>query len=110
MRKKLDNRIPTLITNNVKKNHRSFIVLVGDKGRDQVDSSNSQAFGKSDKFLDRKPTFLAFSSSCVCTPVRAMVLQKGSGIYQASSSLQCGTMLDATLSFLELYLLFYIAI
>ncbi|KAH9954956.1 GNAT acetyltransferase 2-domain-containing protein [Russula dissimulans] len=36
MRKQLDQRIPTLITNNVKKNHRSFIVLVGDKGRDQI--------------------------------------------------------------------------
>ncbi|KAF8466530.1 DUF699-domain-containing protein [Russula ochroleuca] len=36
MRKQLDQRIPILIDNNVKKNHRSFIVLVGDKGRDQV--------------------------------------------------------------------------
>ncbi|QRV88933.1 GNAT family acetyltransferase [Ceratobasidium sp. AG-Ba] len=36
MRKQLDNRIPILINNNVKKNHRSFIVLVGDKGRDQI--------------------------------------------------------------------------
>ncbi|KIY73854.1 putative nucleolus protein [Cylindrobasidium torrendii FP15055 ss-10] len=36
MRKQLDPRIPILIDNNVKKNHRSFIVLVGDKGRDQV--------------------------------------------------------------------------
>lgn len=36
MRKQLDPRIPILINNNVKQNHRSFIVLVGDKGRDQV--------------------------------------------------------------------------
>ncbi|KAF8738729.1 RNA cytidine acetyltransferase 1, partial [Rhizoctonia solani] len=36
MRKQLDNRIPILINNNVKRNHRSFIVLVGDKSRDQV--------------------------------------------------------------------------
>ncbi|KAI0299677.1 helicase-domain-containing protein [Multifurca ochricompacta] len=36
MRKQLDQRIPILINNNVRKNHRSFIVLVGDKGRDQV--------------------------------------------------------------------------
>ncbi|KIY44518.1 DUF699-domain-containing protein [Fistulina hepatica ATCC 64428] len=36
MRKQLDPRIPLLINNNVKKNHRSFIVLVGDKGRDQI--------------------------------------------------------------------------
>ncbi|CUA78060.1 hypothetical protein RSOLAG22IIIB_02675 [Rhizoctonia solani] len=36
MRKQLDNRIPILINNNVKRNHRSFIVLVGDRGRDQI--------------------------------------------------------------------------
>lgn len=36
MRKQLDPRIPILINNNVQKNHRSFVVLVGDKGRDQV--------------------------------------------------------------------------
>nr|ASF90282.1 hypothetical protein SPAR01368 [Bartheletia paradoxa] len=36
VRKQLDSRIPDLITNGVKKNHRSFFVLVGDKGRDQV--------------------------------------------------------------------------
>ncbi|GBE83103.1 GNAT acetyltransferase 2-domain-containing protein [Sparassis latifolia] len=36
MRKQLDPRLPILINNNVKKNHRSFVVLVGDKGRDQV--------------------------------------------------------------------------
>lgn len=36
MRKQLDQRIQFLINNNVKKNHRSFIVLVGDRGRNQV--------------------------------------------------------------------------
>ncbi|KAG9004129.1 hypothetical protein FRB93_010477 [Tulasnella sp. JGI-2019a] len=36
MRKQLDSRLPVLISNNVKKNHRSFIVLVGDKAKDQV--------------------------------------------------------------------------
>ncbi|KAJ3485257.1 hypothetical protein NLI96_g5090 [Meripilus lineatus] len=36
MRKQLDPRIPILINNNVKQNRRSFIVLVGDKGRDQI--------------------------------------------------------------------------
>ncbi|KAJ8331396.1 N-acetyltransferase 10 [Batrachochytrium dendrobatidis] len=35
-RKKLDSRIPSLISNGVQTNHRSFFVLVGDKGRDQV--------------------------------------------------------------------------
>lgn len=36
MRKQLDPRIAILVNNNVTKNHRSFIVLVGDKGRDQI--------------------------------------------------------------------------
>jgi len=36
MRKQLDPRIPALITNGVKANHRSFFVMVGDKGLDQV--------------------------------------------------------------------------
>ena len=36
MRKQLDPRIPTLIRNNVARGHRSFFVLVGDHGRDQV--------------------------------------------------------------------------
>lgn len=38
MRKQLDPRIPALINNGVKANHRSFFVMVGDKGRDQVRS------------------------------------------------------------------------
>ncbi|PKI85266.1 N-acetyltransferase 10 [Malassezia vespertilionis] len=36
MRKQLDPRIPTLIRNNVATGHRSFFVIVGDHGRDQV--------------------------------------------------------------------------
>lgn len=36
MRKQLDPRIPALIANGVKANHRSFFVMVGDRGRDQV--------------------------------------------------------------------------
>ncbi|KAI8926506.1 GNAT acetyltransferase 2-domain-containing protein [Entophlyctis helioformis] len=35
-RKKLDSRIPALIANGVQNNHRSFFVLVGDHGREQV--------------------------------------------------------------------------
>ncbi|KAJ3069222.1 N-acetyltransferase 10 [Podochytrium sp. JEL0797] len=35
-RKKLDSRIPTLISNGVTNGHRSLFVLVGDRGRDQV--------------------------------------------------------------------------
>ena len=36
MRKKVDSRIRTLIENGVKQNHRSFFVMIGDKGRDQI--------------------------------------------------------------------------
>jgi tRNA(Met) cytidine acetyltransferase TmcA, N-terminal len=35
-RKKIDNRIRTLIQNGVKQRHRSLMILVGDKGKDQV--------------------------------------------------------------------------
>lgn len=35
-RKKLDSRIPTLINNGVDSNHRTFFVMVGDRGKDQV--------------------------------------------------------------------------
>jgi hypothetical protein len=35
-RRLLDPRLRILIENNVAKNHRSFIVLVGDRGRDRV--------------------------------------------------------------------------
>lgn len=36
LRKKLDPRIKTLIENGRTSNHRSFLVIVGDKGKDQV--------------------------------------------------------------------------
>lgn len=36
MRKKIDGRIRTLVENCVKTRERSMLVLVGDKGRDQV--------------------------------------------------------------------------
>lgn len=36
VKKKLDQRIRTLIENGVKQNHRSFFVIVGDHGREQV--------------------------------------------------------------------------
>ena len=35
-RKKVDARVRTLIENGVKKNHRSFFVVVGDRGREQI--------------------------------------------------------------------------
>ncbi|KAK2961481.1 putative RNA cytidine acetyltransferase [Blattamonas nauphoetae] len=36
MKKKIDERIRILIENGVKSNHRSFFVIVGDRGKDQV--------------------------------------------------------------------------
>jgi len=36
VRKKIDNRIRTLIENSVTVGHRTMFVIVGDKGRDQV--------------------------------------------------------------------------
>lgn len=36
VRKKIDNRIRTLIENGVTASHRTMFVIVGDKGRDQV--------------------------------------------------------------------------
>lgn len=73
MRKQLDPRIPILINNNVAKNNRSFIVLVGDKGRDQVGSQFAPHFC-SERPSDREPSFLALTSSSFCSAVRAMVL------------------------------------
>ena len=35
-RKKVDSRVRTLIENGVKQNHRSFFVVVGDRGREQI--------------------------------------------------------------------------
>lgn len=34
--KKVDNRLRILIENSIKKNTRSFIVIIGDRGKDQV--------------------------------------------------------------------------
>ena len=36
VKKKVDARVRTLIENGVRTNHRTFFVLVGDKGKDQV--------------------------------------------------------------------------
>jgi N-acetyltransferase 10 len=36
VRKKIDSRIKTLLENGVKANHRSFIVIVGDRAREQI--------------------------------------------------------------------------
>ena len=50
VKKKIDNRLRILIENGIKSNHRSLIVVVGDKGRDQVKSLNT-IFSKSINFI-----------------------------------------------------------
>lgn len=88
MRKQLDPRIPVLINNNVKKNYRSFIVLVGDKGRDQVSSlvRYSRINGAKTFFLkpDCKPTLFALASSSVRAAFSTMVLQERIGVHEPS--------------------------
>jgi hypothetical protein len=82
MRKQLDHRIPILIDNNVKKNHRSFIVLVGDRGKDQVSFIHFLLSFASDILLDCEPPFPAFASASVCAAFCAVVLQERPGIYE----------------------------
>jgi N-acetyltransferase 10 len=36
VRKKIDSRVKTLLENGVKSNHRSFVVIVGDRAREQI--------------------------------------------------------------------------
>ena len=88
MRKQLDPRIPTLINNGVKRNHRSFIVLVGDKGRDQVslrlrDPKFHQLLTVSCT-LDCEPSLSTLASPRVRTTVCAVVLQEGTRFQQVS--------------------------
>ena len=81
MRKQLDPRIPILINNNVQKNHRSFIVLVGDKGRDQVKNLPLD-FSYLTTVIDRESSLPVIPSTGICTPFSSMVLQKGAGFYK----------------------------
>jgi hypothetical protein len=74
MRKQLDSRIPVLINNNVKANHRSFIVLVGDKGRDQVGVNPRNARHVSHVSIGCESPLPAFPSPGVCKTISTMVL------------------------------------
>jgi N-acetyltransferase 10 len=42
MRKKIDDRIRYLMENGIHLNQRSMFVIVGDRGRDQVNKNNSR--------------------------------------------------------------------
>ena len=88
MRKQLDPRIPTLINNGVKKNHRSFIVLVGDKGRDQVrlhlQCTKSLSCLHFRPRIDCEPSLSVIASPRVCAAVGALVLQEGTRFQQVS--------------------------
>lgn len=86
MRKQLDPRIQILINNNVKKNHRSFIVLVGDKSRDQVWAlflAQCAAYSLTLR-IDCQFALPTLSSSRICTAFGFMVLQKRSWLYNVS--------------------------
>ena len=82
MRKQLDPRIPILINNNVKRNHRSFVVLVGDKGRDQVCTSLHSILLALITVSDRESSLLIITSPHFCKTLGAMVLQEGSWLHQ----------------------------
>jgi len=85
MRKQLDPRIPILINNNVKLNHRSFVVLVGDKGRDQVGESLSLTMQLVKTVLpDCKSSLSPLPSTCIRTTICIMVLQKRTGVHEPS--------------------------
>lgn len=86
MRKQLDPRIQILINNNVKKNHRSFIVLVGDKSRDQVWAlflAQCAAYSLTLR-IDCQFALPTLSSSRIGTAFGFMVLQKRSWLYNVS--------------------------
>jgi len=86
MRKQLDPRIPILINNNVKLNHRSFIVLVGDKGRDQVRALKD--IGMSFWLMKREdcePSLSAVAGASFCSAVGAVVLQEGPRVHDVRS-------------------------
>ena len=74
MRKQLDPRIPILINNNVKKNHRSFIVLVGDKGRDQVRSCATVCMVLCSPPADCKSPLPALTGTSIRAAICIMVL------------------------------------
>ncbi|ODQ51068.1 DUF699-domain-containing protein [Saitoella complicata NRRL Y-17804] len=66
-RKALDSRIPTLIKNGVQTKQRSFFVLVGDKGRDQIVNlhwllSQSQVAARPNVLWCYKKELLGFTS------------------------------------------------
>lgn len=82
MRKQLDPRIPILINNNVKKNHRSFIVLVGDKGRDQVRKRFLVVEHIPECMADCELAFLVVASPCLGATIRTLVLQEGSWVHK----------------------------
>ena len=93
MRKQLDPSIPILISNNVKKNHRSFIVLVGDKARDQVGTIGPSGERSTTGWLtpryrvaDCEPALLVSPIPSFCPTKRIVVLQERSGIHIVSTA------------------------
>lgn len=79
VRKKIDNRIRVLIENGVKLGHRTFFVIVGDKGRDQVSVfiNFTGIFLSHLYFIGGYLAPHALKSRSKSTTVCVMVLQKG---------------------------------
>ena len=65
VQKKIDSRIRTLIENGVKLNQRTLMIIIGDNGKDQVDSQSP---------------LHALEVACENATLRAVVLQEGPGV------------------------------
>jgi len=87
MRKKVDERIRTMVENGVKGKHRSLFVIIGDKGRDQVRASTKiftaiccvysmKSRMISPRIAGCQSSLYAHKGNCEGTSVCAMVLQE----------------------------------
>jgi hypothetical protein len=81
MKKKVDTRIRTLIENCVHTNQRSFFVIVGDKGRDQVRHNDAFSFRSRDK--DRQLALYPLEDGSQSKTFGTLVLQEGTRVLQS---------------------------
>lgn len=85
VKKVVDSRVHTLIKNCVQTKHRSFFVVVGDKGKDQVGQLvGSKCWQVPDikSLLDCQLALASFTSSSHCSSIGTLVLQEGSRIHE----------------------------
>ncbi len=97
MKKKVDSRVRTLIENGVALNQRTFFVLVGDRGKDQVGSgvrldlpraatcspvsAHMAACARARAVPGRQSALHVVSRADKVAAVGALVLQEGAGLY-----------------------------